>query len=318
MVNRLIIADFLNHFCGVFRKLQEKWQVGGVRLLLILATFAIGGSLCGYAGRKLLLLLNVKESIFRIALYIIFITLLWPVAVILVSIPLGQFSFFKNYLRRVFARVGGKKPAKEQPLNIAIFASGTGTNTEKIIKDLARVKLFKSTNQVFRVLSIFILTDNGRAGVLKVAADNDIPATVIDVKNKTEDELTETYFSFLRKQGIQFIILAGYLKKIPAEIIKAYPEKIVNIHPALLPAYGGAGMYGKRVHEAVISAGEKESGITIHYADDIYDNGKIIYQEKCPVEPNETSDTLAAKIHALEHHYYPKIIREILQSQNLR
>ena len=302
----------------MLRKLQEKWHVGGGRLLLILATFATGGSLCGYIGRKLLALLHIDEGIIRIVLYIILVTLLWPVAVILVSIPLGQFSFFKNYLRRVFARVWGKKLQKREPLNIAIFASGTGSNAEKIIKKLTAVESDKEKKQDLRELNIFIFTNNRRAGVLKIAADNNLIASVIDVNNKTTEQLTETYFSVLRKHRIHFIVLAGYLKKIPAEIIKAYPEKILNIHPALLPAYGGTGMYGKRVHEAVINAGEKESGITIHYADEIYDTGKIVSQLKCPVEADETPETLAAKIHALEHCHYPKVIEEILQSQNLR
>ena len=302
----------------MLKKLKEIWHVSGGRLFLILATFAIGGSLCGYVGRKLLSLFHFDEGILRIVLYIILVTILWPVAVILVSIPLGQFSFFRNYLRRVFARVGGKKPEKQEPLNIAIFASGTGSNTEKIIKNLTAVDSYTEEKQIAGGENIFIFTDNSHAGVLKIAADNNISARVIDVKNKTKAELAETYFSVLRENRIQFIVLAGYLKKIPAEIIKAYPEKIINIHPALLPAYGGKGMYGNRVHEAVINAGERESGITIHYADEIYDNGKIIYQEKCAVEPNETPDTLAAKIHDLEHRHYPTVIRKILQSQNLR
>ena len=301
----------------MFRKFKEKWQVGSFRLLFILATFAIGGSLCGYMGRKLLILLHIHTGIFRLGLYVIMVTLLWPMAVILVSIPFGQFSFFRNYLMRVFARAGIGKHDKQEPLNIAIFASGAGSNAEKIIKNLT-AESFKEKKQVYRQLNIFIFTDNSHSGVLKVAADNNIFASVIDVKNKAAEQLSETYFSFLRKHQIHFIVLAGYLKKIPAEIIKAYPEKILNIHPALLPAYGGKGMYGNRVHEAIINAGEKESGITIHYADEIYDNGKIIYQAKCSVEPNETPDTLAAKIHDLEHHYYPNIVREIIQSQNLR
>ena len=116
----------------------------------------------------------------------------------------------------------------------------------------------------------------------------------------------------MKKYNVDFIILAGYLKKIPSALIKAYPEKIVNIHPALLPAYGGAGMYGNRVHEAVVAAGEKESGISIHFVDEIYDHGRIIFQAKCPVEQTDTAAALAKKIHALEHTHFGRVAGEVI------
>ena len=113
--------------------------------------------------------------------------------------------------------------------------------------------------------------------------------------------------------GIDFIVLAGFLWKIPAPILKLYKNRIINIHPALLPKYGGKGMYGPRVHEAVINAGDKESGITIHFVDEHYDNGAIIFQTTCPVEINETPETLANKVHTLEHEHYPRVVHECLQ-----
>ena len=133
-----------------------------------------------------------------------------------------------------------------------------------------------------------------------------------------EDLGLENYLAELKKHQIDFIVLAGFLWKLPAELVSAYPGSIINIHPALLPNYGGKGMYGNHVHEAVIAAGDKESGITIHYVDEQYDHGKTILQATCPVEPADTPASLAQKIHALEHLHYPKVISEVLQKQNHR
>ena len=112
---------------------------------------------------------------------------------------------------------------------------------------------------------------------------------------------------------IDFIVLAGFLWKMPTAIINSYPNKIVNIHPALLPKYGGKGMYGARVHEAVISAGDAVSGITIHFVDELYDHGSIIFQATCPIDETDTAESLAQKIHQLEHLYYPVVIKEVLE-----
>ena len=121
------------------------------------------------------------------------------------------------------------------------------------------------------------------------------------------------YLKELQKKQVDLIILAGFLWKIPSPLINAYPQKIVNIHPALLPKYGGKGMYGSRVHQAVIDAKEKESGITIHYVDEIYDHGKIVLQAACPVDEQDTAETLAAKVHALEHLHYPAVIAQLVK-----
>ena len=126
------------------------------------------------------------------------------------------------------------------------------------------------------------------------------------------------YVNELKKRGIDFIVLAGFLWKVPSSLIKAYREKIVNIHPALLPKYGGRGMYGNRVHEAVITAGEKKSGITIHYVDELYDHGSIIFQAACFIDDRDTANSLAQKIHVLEHQHYPRVIEEVLKMQNRR
>lgn len=185
---------------------------------------------------------------------------------------------------------------------IAIFASGAGSNAQKIINH------FQNHPKVAIKL---IVSNNPEAGVLKIASKEAIPILLIEKEKFFKEEV---YINKLKEKKIDLIILAGFLWKIPAAFIKAFPDAIVNIHPALLPKYGGKGMYGKAVHEAVITAKEKESGITIHYVDEIYDHGKIIFQAKCPVMENDTADLLAQRIHALEHEHYPKVIEEILKS----
>ena len=122
----------------------------------------------------------------------------------------------------------------------------------------------------------------------------------------------DSYLPELREAGISFIVLAGFLWKIPDALIAAYPKKIINIHPALLPNYGGKGMYGMKVHEAVIAAGEKESGITIHYVNEHFDEGEAIFQAKCTIDQGETPESLAGKIHALEHRYFPEVVERVL------
>ena len=122
------------------------------------------------------------------------------------------------------------------------------------------------------------------------------------------------YLDELDKYNIDLIVLAGFMWKVPDNLIRAYPNKIINIHPALLPKYGGKNMYGNFVHEAVVKAGEKESGITIHYVDEIYDHGKIIFQAKCKVDEKDTAESLAEKIHVLEHTHYSRIVEQLLSS----
>ncbi len=194
-------------------------------------------------------------------------------------------------------------------MNIAIFASGGGSNAAVIIKTL------ESFIKKEAVSTALVISNNENAGVIKIAATHNIPCEIISLKNKTETQQALAYLEILKKYEIEFIVLAGFLKKLPKEITSAFPKKIVNIHPALLPAYGGAGMYGKYVHEAVIAAGEKESGITIHYVDEVYDHGQIIFQAKCVVENTATADDLAKKILALEHKYYTAVIVETILSQ---
>ena len=150
---------------------------------------------------------------------------------------------------------------------------------------------------------------------MEIAKKNAIDTLLIE---KEAFFTTDIYINELKQRGIYFIVLAGFLWKIPVSLIQAYPNKIVNIHPALLPKYGGKGMYGSKVHEAVIAAAEKESGITIHYVDELYDHGSIIFQTTCTITGVDTADSLAQKIHVLEHQHYPPVIEQVLKTQNRR
>jgi formyltetrahydrofolate-dependent phosphoribosylglycinamide formyltransferase len=287
----------------MLNKLKERWRVNGVDLLLILSTFAIGGSLCGYAGRKLMLLTGLEKGAAWIISYILLVTLLWPFCVLLISLPFGQFSFFTNYLAKMWKRISGSK--KLQTTHIAIFASGAGSNAEKIIQ------AFRGSPGSKGQISL-IVCNKPNAGVLLVAKRHGIKTLIIE---KDRFFSGDHYLPILADHNIQFIVLAGFLWKVPAGLIQAYPNKIVNIHPALLPKYGGKGMYGSRVHEAVIAAGEKESGITVHFVDELYDHGKVIMQATCVVESTDTPETLAEKIHLLEHKHFPLAIMEVINAK---
>ena len=184
--------------------------------------------------------------------------------------------------------------------NIAIFASGSGTNAEQIIRH------FESHDSIKVSL---ILSNNKDAYVLERALKHKIPHFVFSrqmfYKEKHVDEV-------LKLNAINFIVLAGFMWLMPERFVKNYPEKIVNIHPALLPKYGGKGMYGHHVHEAVVNNKEQESGITIHWVNEMYDDGSIIYQARCPVAPDDSPDDVAAKVHQLEYEHYPRIIEKVI------
>lgn len=184
--------------------------------------------------------------------------------------------------------------------NLIIFASGAGTNAAAIIN------WFKANGKARVSL---IVCNKPQAGVLKIAERENIPTLLIDKQSIQNDEFVTT----LRSYNPTLIVLAGFLWKIPATMTTTFPDKIINIHPALLPKYGGKGMYGHHVHEAVIAAGEQESGITIHYVNEAYDEGNTIVQAHCPVVAGDTPDSLAARIHQLEHYYFPRVIEFLLQ-----
>lgn len=289
----------------MFEGLQKKWKVGAGQLLLILCTFAIGGSLTGYLGRKLLNLFTIDSRVLWVVLYVIVVTLIWPFAVLLISIPFGQYRFFTNYLKKLGKRMKLiSADEKTTPIRIAIFASGAGSNAKKIIE-------YFSEPGHLAVEVALIACNKPEAGVLHIAAENHIPTLIIE---KEQFFRGDGFVPFLKENGVDFIVLAGFLWKIPSSLINSYPGKIINIHPALLPKFGGKGMYGKHVHEAVIAAGETESGITIHYVDEKYDHGATILQATCPVYSTDTAETLAARIHELEHAHFPKAVEACLRS----
>ena len=187
-------------------------------------------------------------------------------------------------------------------IQIAIFASGAGTNAEQIIQH------FKAHPGIGVAL---VVCNKPGAGVIDIATRAGIPVLLIE---KEKFQLGNGYADELKSIGIDFIVLAGFLWKLPATLVVAFPNKIINIHPALLPKYGGKGMYGHFVHEAVIAAGDKESGITIHFVDEWYDHGHIIFQATCHVDEKETPASLAKKIHLLEHSHYPSVIEKTVQT----
>ena len=185
------------------------------------------------------------------------------------------------------------------PLKIAIFASGSGSNAENIVK-------FFSTNSHFEFP--LIISNKADAFVHERAEKLQIPSKTF---SKDDFSSGEVILNLLKQHNIDVIVLAGFLLKIPTAFIEAFPNKIINIHPALLPKFGGKGMYGAHVHQAVVDARETESGITIHYISGNYDEGDIIFQAKCPVLPTDTADTVADKVHALEYEHFPKVIKRL-------
>jgi phosphoribosylglycinamide formyltransferase 1 len=185
-------------------------------------------------------------------------------------------------------------------INIAVFASGSGTNFESIVE-------YFSGHGEIRVN--LLLCNRKGAKVLERAARAGIDCFVFD---KAELENPESILEVLNKYDIHFIVLAGFLLMIPEQILRAFPDAIVNIHPALLPKHGGKGMFGMNVHEAVLASGDRFSGITIHMVNEEYDKGEIISQHTCEILPDDTPRRLAERIHQLEHYWYPRIIEKLL------
>lgn len=190
-------------------------------------------------------------------------------------------------------------------IKIAIFASGSGSNAERI------VEFFNAKDEIEVSL---ILTNNPTAGVIERAQRLNIPVVIF---NKKDFSKTDKIVEMLQLQSIDWVILAGFLWLVPKNLIKAFENRMINIHPALLPKYGGKGMWGHHVHEAVVANKEVETGITIHYVNENYDEGKIIFQAKCAVTETDSAEEVAQKIHLLEYQYFPEIIyKEILAAKN--
>ena len=186
---------------------------------------------------------------------------------------------------------------------LSIFVSGNGTNLQRIAEYFAH-------NQEVEIANV--VCNNPKAYAIERAKNLGIPLRMIT----KQDFNSEAFVEELQSLGVDLIVLAGFLWKVPEALIKAFPKRIVNIHPALLPKYGGKGFYGEHVHEAVVAAREAQSGITVHYVNEIYDSGEIILQARVALKEGETPDSLAAKIHQLEQAYFPVAIEQVLFSQN--
>ncbi len=184
--------------------------------------------------------------------------------------------------------------------NIAILVSGSGTNCENIIR------YFQDSDQVSVSL---VISSRADAYALVRASKLGVPTQVMSKSEFSDESLL---MPLLRQYQVDFIVLAGFLLMVPDFLLSAYPQKIVNIHPSLLPKYGGKGMWGHHVHEAVKAAGDTETGITIHWVSEICDGGEIIAQYHTPLTPDDTPDDIASKVHKLEQQYYPKVIEEII------
>lgn len=185
-------------------------------------------------------------------------------------------------------------------IRLALLASGAGTNAENIIRYFTGHALISTA---------LVVTNDPEAKVLQKAARHQVP---VEVFERGEWRAPARILRALQAAQIDYVILAGFLLRIPHDLLEAFPNKILNIHPALLPAYGGKGMYGEHVHKAVISAGEKVSGITIHLVNENYDEGKILFQAECQVMPDDTPETLAKRVHELEYRHFPKVIEQYI------
>ncbi len=187
-------------------------------------------------------------------------------------------------------------------LTLGVFASGHGSNFKAILKAIQETRLDAEIK--------LLLSNNPDAGAITIAIKNNIPTAVLNSRDFSNRTLfVDEMLSVLNLHGVQLIVLAGYMKKIPSEIITAYRNRIVNIHPALLPSFGGKGMYGHHVHEAVIEQGCKVTGVTVHIVDEVYDHGPIVAQRCVPVEENDTAETLAARVLKVEHQLYPEVLQ---------
>ena len=199
----------------------------------------------------------------------------------------------------------GDSPAKSYICfmkKIAVFASGSGSNAENLIR------YFNIAHAATSIRVGLIVTNRPDAYVLERARQLNVPHRIIDRNTFYDQPLS--VLNLLSESSIDYIVLAGFLWLVPPYLMAAYPNRMVNIHPALLPAFGGKGMYGMHVHRAVIAHGAQESGITIHVVDEQYDHGSHLFQARCRVEAGETPESLSEKIHALEHEYFPKVVAD--------
>ncbi|HEY1017781.1 MAG TPA: phosphoribosylglycinamide formyltransferase [Sediminibacterium sp.] len=304
----------------MFKRLQDKWGVSTRQFWILFIVFGLTGTTTAALTRYITSWLGMDENTFwlwKVLLRVGMLVFGYQAILLIYGFLLGQWAFFWKYEKKLLSKLGVWRLASEvntpssqltthhSPLTkIAIFASGAGSNAEKIIAHLQNHTSIK--------VSLIVCNKPG-AGVLGIAAANQIPTLLIE---KERFFRGDAYLPELKSREIGFVVLAGFLWKVPDALVAAYPNKIINIHPALLPKYGGKGMYGMHVHEAVIAAGEKESGITIHYVNEHFDEGAPIFQATCPIEPGDTPEKLAEKIHVLEHRHFPEVVERVVNDES--
>jgi formyltetrahydrofolate-dependent phosphoribosylglycinamide formyltransferase len=351
-ISRLCRIRYSIFLSPMFNRLREKWGVTPRRFWIIFIAFGLTGTTAAILTRYITGWLGFDADThwaWKLALRLSMLLIGYQLLLLFYGFILGEGAFFWKYERKLLEKLGilkrqkskGKNQKEEETLNaergtqnaklfihkdfqtpdsklqtpdltqpqtpnpkpqtnIAIFASGAGSNAEKIIHHLQHHATIKVT---------LVVCNKPGAGVLGIANANGIPTLLIEKERFFRED---AYLPVLQEMGIDFIVLAGFLWKVPSALISAYPGKIINIHPALLPKYGGKGMYGMKVHESVIAAKEKESGITIHYVNEHFDEGEHIFQARCPIEETDTPESLAQKIHALEHAHFPAVVERIV------
>lgn len=287
----------------MFKKLQEKWGLSTRTFWIVFIAFGLTGTTTAFLTRFVTKWLGMdanSEWYYRLGVRMFMLLFGYQVILLSYGFLLGQWAFFWKYELKLLRKL---KILPQAPLKtpIAIFASGAGSNALKIMQYFEQ----------HPTISVDLLISNKPgAGVIHHAEKQGVPVLLIE---KDRFFRGDAYIPVLQQHRISFIALAGFLWKIPASLIAAYPNKMVNIHPALLPKFGGKGMYGENVHRAVLDSGEKESGISIHLVNEHFDEGKVIFQSSCPIEPNETPHSLAQKVHQLEYANYPQVIEAFVK-----
>ena len=287
----------LLHICMMFTSLKKKGKVSSTDFFWIMICFAVTGTTTAWISKSITGWLEISQfSWLWWTLKISVLLIGYQIFLLFFGFCFGRFWFFWKYEKKLLSRLG---ILPKQKILLAIFASGAGSNAKKIID------YFKNHPSI--KVSLIVCNKPG-AGVINIANANGINILLIN----NADLVNGFLLKKLSKKKINWIVLAGFLLKIPAEIIQAFPNRIINIHPALLPAYGGQGMYGNRVHAAVLQNKELFSGISIHFVDEHYDHGEIIAQHNCPVNDDDTTESLAEKIHILEHIHFAPAIEQVI------
>lgn len=290
----------------MLRKWRQRWGLTAAQSVVVLLVFAITGTLTAWLARTITGWLGLDATdhwALRLAVRLAVLVFAYPFILLTVGVIAGQGRFFILFLKKMIGIK--KKQEMRKPVPVAVFASGSGSNAE------ALWQYFKQDGSAAIAL---IVCNKKDAGVVEKAAAWGVPVLHIEKERFFKED---GYLPELHKAGIQFLVLAGFLWKVPAVLIRHYPQSIVNIHPALLPRHGGKGMWGQHVHEAVLAAGDAESGITIHYVDEQYDHGHIIFQARCAVLPTDNAQTLAQRVLELEHRWYPKIVAQIVSNNSV-